>query len=167
MSGEVGPAKRCAACGELSDKWNEPLYGLKIKRRKYDLSSTYDGVTIASERFLSLYQESGFTGLRFRRLPDDPAFHDIYPIREVQVDQGRSLLRLKRWCPVCSRYGCALGPRVEFAPDTVVEDREFARSDLEFADGDEKYPLFLVGRDIPNVLKTSKMKGFSISKKTD
>ena len=39
---------RCIGCGELLRKWNEPLHGLVVKKRKYDISTTYDGVLFSN-----------------------------------------------------------------------------------------------------------------------
>lgn len=66
MSGTARPGvRRCDACGDLLDKWNEPLSGLVLKKRKYDISKTYDDIAVVSERFRAVFEEGGLAGLSF------------------------------------------------------------------------------------------------------
>ena len=69
---------RCKSCGELLNKWGESLTGLKVRRRrKWALSTTYDGIDVASSVFREFYENHNLAGLVFTHLPDDPAFYKI------------------------------------------------------------------------------------------
>jgi hypothetical protein len=112
MSGEVrSEPRRCAVCGALTSKWNEPLSELVIKKRTFDLSITYDGVLIASQRLKSIYDRNDLSGLVFRPLPHDPMFLAVYASRLVEFDFTRRNTRFIAHCSQCGQY-----ESVEMAP---------------------------------------------------
>lgn len=63
MSGRTrAGVRRCESCGEIIGKWETPLAGLVIKKRKYDIAITYDGVIVVSEGFKSQCEASAIIG---------------------------------------------------------------------------------------------------------
>ncbi|HEV7281066.1 MAG TPA: hypothetical protein VGN57_12750 [Pirellulaceae bacterium] len=163
FSGEALPAKRCDACGELLDKWNESLAGLKVRKRRYDASYTYDGLLIVSARFKEVYDASHLRGLRFRGLPDDPAFFDAQATRRVEYDSIRRQTRFIKPCSACRRFESVVGATPVFlAPHVTVAPDEFVHTDVEFASKDEKGPLLLCGETVTAVLKREKLKGICL-----
>lgn len=155
--------QRCEACGELLDKWNEPLVGLVVKNRRYDFSSTYDGIRTVSQRFKSAYESAGLTGLIFRQLPDDPEFFAIRPERAVEYDAERRGTRFIKPCAHCGCYESVVGATPVFLkPNANIKSNEFVRSDLEFASDDEKSPLELCGDAAATALRAARLKGLEI-----
>lgn len=161
MSGRAFPGpKRCPKCGELLAKWTEPLDGLKLAKRKYDLSTTYDGVTVASRKFIELYELHGLAGLAFRQLPNDPTFFAVVAEKAVAFDAARRQTRFEDLCPICKHYRTVVvATPVYLKPGYKIGAKEFVRTDLEFASGDEKSPLLLCGEEAAKVLKGAKLKG--------
>ncbi len=164
MSGESRPGlRRCAACGELLDKWQESLSGLVLKKRQLDISCTYDGVTVVSDRFKAAYESAGLSGLTFRQLPDDPEFFAIRPERVVEYDAGRRGTRFINPCPQCGRYESVVGATpVYLKPGSAIEPLEFVRTDLEFGSEDEKSPLLLCGNSAAGALRAAGLKGLEL-----
>lgn len=164
MSGEPHAGlRRCEACGELLDKWNEPLIGLKIKRRKYDISYTYDCMAVVSQRFKDVVETESLSGLVFRPLPDDPGFYAILAEPVVMFDAERRGTTFKNQCPVCGRYEEVIGATPVYLKEgETVPARGFARTDLEFASGDGKHPLLLCGMEAGRVLKNAGLKGLDL-----
>ncbi|MFM7158957.1 MAG: hypothetical protein ACKO3P_01135 [Planctomycetaceae bacterium] len=155
--------RRCDRCGELISKWNEPLLGVKIKKRKYDLSLTYDGIMIASELFRSMYTSNKLSGLKIRRLPDDPDFFAIHATKAIEFDAGRRQTRFIKPCQSCGRYESVVGATPVFLKTgSEVSEREFVRTDLEFGIGDEKHPLLICGRSAENAIWEAKPKGLDL-----
>src|SRR5262245_38195334 len=101
--------QRCEACGELLAKWDEPLVGLIITKRKYDIAITYDGVIVVSQRFKSCYETNRLFGLIFRQLPDDPAFFAVRASRPVEFDTERRKTQFIKSCHKCGRYESVVG----------------------------------------------------------
>jgi hypothetical protein len=154
---------RCSACGELLSKWREPLAGIAIKKRKYDLSITYDGLTIASELFRSVCETNDLTGLEFRQLPDDTRFFAVHATRAVEFDAVRRKTRFIKPCQQCGRYESVVGATpVYLKAGSTVGEREFVRTDLEFGSNDEKHPLLLCGFVAAEALNEAKLTGLDL-----
>jgi len=156
--------RRCAACGELLDKWNESLTRLRVRgRRKFDISATYDGVLVVSHRFRGACEANALTGLEFTSLPRDPDFSAINSPDVVQFDAERAHTQFINRCSTCGRYKEVIGPDpVSLKPGNTIPDRGFVRTDLEFASGDEKHPLILCGTTTGQILKQSGLKGLEL-----
>ncbi len=158
MSGASRPGvRRCWKCAELLAKWDEPLNGLNIKKRRYDISGTLDGIEVVSQRFKDVYDSSALIGLKFIRLPDDPNFFQIQA--ELVVALAPTGTRFEKQCPVCGIYESVICPSERLKEGQALPDRGFARSDLEFASCDEKHPLLFCGPATGEVLKNANLKG--------
>ncbi len=154
---------RCETCDELLAKWEESLNGLVIKKKSYDVSSTYDGITIVSDAFKEVYERNRFTGLVFQPLPDSPSFYGVQATRTVQYDAGRRGTRFLDQCSSCGRYESIVGATpVYLKPGMVIGDLEFVRTDVEFGSSDGKSPLLLCGKSAGDVLQSESMKGIEL-----
>jgi hypothetical protein len=164
FSGEaVAGAHRCAACGELLNKWEETLSGLVVKKRRYDIASTYDGVDVVSRRFKSTFEKAGLTGLVFRQLPDDPTFFATGATRAVLFDSERRKTRFVGPCAKCGRYESVVGATpVYLSPGSNVNRNECVRTDLEFGSDDEKSPLLICGDIAAEALSSAKLRGLDL-----
>jgi len=156
--------RRCPRCGDLLAKWDEPLNGLCITDRRYDISCTYDGIMIGSHRLKEVIQSHGLTGLRFIALPDDSVFFQIQATDVVAFDAERRGTRFERQCSVCGHFESVVGATpVYLKPGSRIPDRGFVRTDIEFGSGDEKSPLILCGPFAGKVLKDAKLKGLDLA----
>ena len=164
MSGRSRPGiQRCAACGGLLSKWDEPLTGLVINQRQYDLSVTYDGIVVASGIFRRVYDEACLTGLVFRALPADPEFYSIQAVRVVNFDHERRKTRFLKKCSVCGHWESVIGATpVLLKSGSVLGDVEFVRTDLEFGNSDGKHPLVLCGIVAGRALANYGLKGVNL-----
>ncbi len=164
MSGESCPGvRRCEECREILAKWDEPLRALILKKRTYDVSTTYDGVVVASHAFKQVYDGDKLTGLAFRALPDDPDFLSIQAVRTVSFDAERRKTRFLDKCQKCGRYKTVAGATPVFLIEgNSIGALEFVRTDVEFASGDEKHPLILCGVSAGRVLSNYNIKGLDL-----
>ena len=164
MSGAPrGGHRRCKNCGELLAKWEEPLSGLIIKKRTYDISGTCDGVCVVSHKFKAVCRERGLSGLLFCPLPEDPDFFHIQATRIVAFDAERRNTRFLKKCAECGRYASVVGATPVFLkPGAAIGEREFVRSDLEFASADEKSPLILCGLLAGEALRDAGLRGLHL-----
>jgi len=161
--------KRCPVCKELLAKWEEDLtvnhlvVPIQRRKKKYDISSSYDGVEVVSRRFKELYEHSAMTGLRFVDLGDE-AFA-IRATNVVAFDAERRGTSFHKKCEACGRYESVTGATpVYLLPGEIVPHMGFARTDLEFASGDEKGPLLLCGDEVAKILWAAKLKGIVLQK---
>ena len=153
---------RCDTCGELLDKWRESLVGLRIKKRKLDISSTYDGVDVVSKRFIEVCQNADLRGLSFTALPDDPEFFQLTASACVEMDLEKSTIRFIDRCTTCGRWESVVGPLIVLKEGATIPERAFVRSDIEFASGDEKSPLILCDHETGTILREAKLKGLCL-----
>jgi hypothetical protein len=155
--------KRCAKCGELLDKWNEPLINLRIRKRRFDMSTTYDGITIVSRRFIEVYREARLKGLEFKSLPNDDLFSRANASVILKLDAVRAETRFGKRCSKCKLFKEVTGAfPIVFVAGSKLAPRGFARSDLEFGYKDEKCPILVCGVEAAKILKAAKLKGMTI-----
>ncbi len=154
---------RCNACGELLRKWEEPLTGLVVKKRNYDIAVTYDGITVASTRFKLCYESAALTGLAFTQLPNDSDFFAIRPLTSVAFDAERRKTRFIKPCPQCNHFESVVGATsIYLKAGSSIDPRQFVRTDMEFGSNDEKSPLLLCGEVATKALKAAKLKGVDL-----
>jgi hypothetical protein len=135
--------KRCPGCGyHLDPTFVDP--GFRLVRRGFDLSYTYDGCCIASERVKTFCERQGYPGMTFLPLPSTPGFFRLIVDRVVEFDAVRRETRFGSNCPVCGRPESVAGLTPVFLREGTVLNEGFYRTDLEFGTGDERSPCLLV-----------------------
>lgn len=165
LSGAPRPGvRRCPTCGALLTKWNDPLTGLVIKKRRFDISITYDGVVVVSDAFKTAYDLNGLSGLWFVPLPDDSAFFNIQATDIVAFDAERRGTRFIKQCDSCGQFESVAGATPIYLKEgSTIADLGFVRTDLEFGSEDEKHPLLLCGPSAGKALKHAKLKGLDLA----
>ena len=138
--GELDPPV-CPECWLVTEpEWVSPTFSLR--RRRFDLSYTYDGALIASDRFLDV--TSGFAGLRSTPLPSAPGFHLLVATREVEFDSAKRSTAFEGLCPMCGRYTAV-------APNARLDHTlAYSQSAEEFAARDDDAPHHLVRIEFEN-----------------
>lgn len=152
--------RRCATCGYIVDKLACPLDGVVLKKRRFDISCTYDSLEVVSQRFGDWYSENSFHGLRFDQLPDDPRFFRVRAVTAVPIDAKRRKVRFLKLCEKCGKYDSVVGGTPIFLKrGTKLRKRSFYRTDLEFGGRDQKHPIILCGTSVGEALLESNLKG--------
>jgi hypothetical protein len=164
MSGESRSGiRRCDTCGELLNKWDELLDGLVLKKRNFDITSTYDGVVVVSKRFTTAYESSCLSGLSFGQLADDPEFFAVSASRSIEFDAERRKTRFLKPCKTCNHFESVVGATpVCLKTGAMIGVQEFVRTDLEFGSNDEKHPLLLCGAIAADALRKAKLRGLDL-----
>jgi len=151
---------RCNECGEIISKWEISPAGIVVNNHAYDLSVTYDGLIVASEKFMLAYKENNLTGLEFRQLPDDPLFYAIHAIKKVEFDSEKRKTRFVNPCQKCGQYQSVVGATpIYLKGSAIIQEREFVTTDLEFGSGDEKGPLLICGQKAAEIMIAANLKG--------
>jgi hypothetical protein len=146
--------KRCSACSGLVDKWSEDLASVAIPTRpKHDVSYSFDGVLVATERFKEAVEGAGISGCTF--WPIQNGLFAARPITAVQYDAVRRGTRFEGRCQSCGQYRSVVGATPVFlVPGASIPTKGFARTDLEFGSGDEKAPVVMCGDDAGDLRRT-------------
>lgn len=153
---------RCESCGTLLRKWEADLEVVSMRRRiRHDVSTSYDGVLVVSERFLEVYRHERMTGLEIR--PVQGGLFSIIATREVAFDAIARGTRFANRCDCCGEYESVVGatPAILVSPDEI-EPLEFVRTDLEFGSNDAKAPLLICGEAAAAALVAAKLRGLDI-----
>lgn len=80
--------QRCAACHAILAKWHSVPTDQLPRKRNMDISSTYDGVTVVSPRFVEVCAQGSVTGLQFTPLKEG-RFLWAHATRTVHLDAVR------------------------------------------------------------------------------
>jgi hypothetical protein len=152
--------ERCPRCSVLLDKWGADLSSVKLPARiRGDLSQTYDGASVASPRFRATYEAAGLDGLEFRPLSN--GYFWVIANNSVRVDVPATGTEFSDKCLECGRFESVIGATPTFlCAGESVDAMSIARTDLEFASGNEKTPLFVCGAGVAKVLRESGLRGF-------
>jgi hypothetical protein len=154
----------CPTCGRKTDpNFVNPDY--RPKQRSWDISATYDGYDIVSERFRDFCRRHDWQGMTFVPLP---ATKDFFVLRLTSVlafDSKRRGTRFEDPCPACNEFYNVIGVTPAFLRGVTEPIEEgFFRSDLEFGAGPEQSPLILVGIGTAEKLRKQKFRNFHLGK---
>jgi hypothetical protein len=117
----------CETCGLVLDaNWMSPTF--VPPRSQYDLSHTYDGVTIVGERLADLIRT--WPGVTLDPLTAAPNLSRLMATQVVKFDLDRGKPTQAAWCDTCHRYSqVATGKGRWIEPGGVLLDG-LSRTDL-------------------------------------
>ncbi len=155
----------CPVCGLVDDpRWMNPR--LRMRRRRFDVSSTYDGRNIVSERFRALTASA--PGIRFIALPNDPDF--FVPVVDAVVEMNIEARppKLSDQCEACGRWTQIArgGPPMVLMPESSLPEG-FSRSDQIYGSATGhtppqpvlQGPFMLVSEELGARLQAEELKG--------
>jgi hypothetical protein len=156
-----GPAPHdsCESCGLPIDRdWIDPSF--RLNRRDLDMSYTYDGYLIGSEKFM---EATSRRGARFISLRSTPGFYSIRVDITVRFDAVRRKVTTENWCPRCQRYRSVAGALpVYLLPGEVIPRDRLVRTELEFGSGNEQHPIVMAGSDLAKELLAASLTGLTL-----
>ena len=119
----------CPTCGLVIDaEWMNPTF--VPPRTRYEMSHTYDGVTIVGERLTDLIRD--WPGAKLDPLPAAPMFCRLSSTRLVEVNLDHHPPNRTHWCETCGRFTqIATGGNRWLKDGTIVPDG-LVRSDIAY-----------------------------------
>lgn len=103
-AGRPHPAT-CPQCGgKVDSDYVHPKY--RVKKRRRDLTATYDGYLLVSSRLRKVLQDGGAGSEDFVALPADLDFFWLRPRSALEY----SAARRGRPCPACGQFADEVGP---------------------------------------------------------
>jgi hypothetical protein len=141
----------CPDCGYRTDfAYTNPTFTLT--RTKFDLSHTYDGACIVSERFREFCVRHQFESLEFRTLPRAKGLYHFFAHRVVPFDASARKTCFGALCPTCGFHESVTGATPSFLKVSAPLPDGFSRSDLLFGSRNAKSPLIFVGTNTKELL---------------
>lgn len=151
----------CRVCGYKTDLYFvNPSF--RVKRRVYDLSSTYDGYDIASLKFKEACQRLGLSGVEFLSLPSDSEFFVIQPISITPFDSASRKTRFESLCAACGFYKAVAGATPAFL--LSQPEKDFSGTDIIFGSGNSRARLLITTDRVKNILTAEKLTGLFFEK---
>jgi len=134
----------CPNCGlwRLPEIVN-PRFRLLVK--KWDLSYTYDGFVIVSDRFRKVTESMEVDGCEFVTLPYEPKHFVLSVKPELEVDFIRRETVFGPICDICQRPFSVIGATPVCLKDGQAHMDGFFRTNLDFGDGNSASPVLIVG----------------------
>lgn len=149
----------CPVCGMvINHEWIDPNFDLRGANER-DISYTYDGYLIVSDRFLDV---AARYGARYVELPSAPGYYSLLVDEVVRFDSLRRNTRFKNLCTECRRFESVAGATPVFLVDSHPLPDRLLRTDVEFGSGDSKSPLILMGLSLANTLRKASLKGVEL-----
>lgn len=146
---------RCKDCGYRTDyRYNNPAFILK--RKGFDFSSTYDGVTIVSERFKRFCENNHYSNLAFIPILNAPNYFQFYIKGNIIEFTAHTK---ENFCESCKQFENIIGPGINLEKINEPLIDGFYQSDLWFASGNEKSPVIIVAPETYRKMKVEKFKG--------
>lgn len=148
--------ERCGGCIDWEYAPQDLTAGVFLR---FDVSYTYDGRIVLSERVLEILSTFDHSP-KILQIGENPAFFSIMPRRIYEFDAITRGTRFTRYCDLCNRYSEVAGATPAFLnvhddiPGTFI-----ARTDLDFGSGAGRSPLIIIGKDIADSIRNHKLLG--------
>lgn len=160
-NGNPHPAT-CPTCGRKTD----PEFvnaAFKATRRTWDISGTYDGYCLVSQRFRDFCSKQRWPGMSFVPLPSDGEFFVLRLSIVLPFDAERRQARFENLCPECGMHYSIIGATPAYLrgiSEPITEG--FFRTDLEFGSGPQQWPLIVVGIQTAEKLQKEKFREYAL-----
>lgn len=157
MIGDNG-ISRCKTCGYKTDyEYLNPDFKLTIK--KFDISYTYDGACIVSERFKHYCADEKLDGLEFIAIKNAPEHYLLIANNIIAFDPEKANTVFENYCESCHSYESVISGNIALKNITQPIIDGIYRTDLVFASEDEKSPILIVGTRTFEKMNAQEFKG--------
>jgi len=154
----------CPQCGRKTDPdYIDPHF--KLRRKRMDMSATYDDYVIVSERFRDFCIERAIAGIEFVALPSQPKHFRLVVRNVLEVDLEASVgVRQQCYCDRCGEYAGVFGTGGLRFKGVEGPIQGFFRTDLEFAQAHELGPVLIIDCELAAAMKAAKFRGLCLNK---
>ena len=148
---------KCADFSNIYDL-NQVSSSFQFKKKKYNISSTYEGFKIVSEKFKQFCEKEKYRGLEFVVLPKSHGFYwfKINNIVEYDVDARKT--QFINYNKECNGYEEIIGATPACLKNKTPLQDAFFRTDICFGSFAGKSPLEIVGEMTMKKLKAAGFK---------
>ncbi len=136
----------CARYGNIYDhKIINP--GFKVPNRGKNISTTYEGYTIVSEKFKAFCETGGYKGIEFLSLPGSPGFYWFLVNNILVFDFEARGTEFLNFSEKCKGYEEVIGATPVCLREPAILEDKFYRTDLFFGSFEGKSPVYMVGEE--------------------
>lgn len=158
----------CPNCGTCLNYQYAPSMIDIHPSKKYDVSYTHDLRRLFSSRFVEFCRDKLHADDTFQLVKSKSMdlFYMI-PSRVLEFDVERRRTRFDKPCSLCGGYESVTGARPAFLKANKPIGPGFYRSDVAFASGKSKFPLFFVSTEWKELLASQKFRGIEFEEITN
>ena len=158
----------CPSCGMCLDYQYTPSTIDVHPSKNYDVSYTHDLRDLFSSKFAAFCKDELRCDDEFKPIKSESKdLFYMFPERVLEFDAKRRKTRFEKPCEVCGGYEAIVGARPAFLRIDEPIGPGFHRSDIAFASGKSKFPLFFVGVAWKKLLAAQKFRGIKFDEITD
>jgi hypothetical protein len=143
------------------------LYDVNFKigsKKKFDMSVTYDGFTIVSEKFRLFCLDNKYKGLEFQPLKKETGFFWFKINNTIIFDFESRKTKFLNYDDSFVKYASVHGATpVHLKVKNILKDG-FYRTDIFFGHHESKSPVEIVGIETKNKIKMAGLKGIYFEK---
>lgn len=153
----------CPACRDIVDPEYVPQ-NLAARAVNSDMVFTRDGHDVTSQKFRDFCHRIGIPKLDLIKVNETPLLYDLRPRAVITYDVDCGPPRFENKCSQCGRYESVIGPKyscLKGAEFPILEG--IYRTDLEFASGQEKHPIIIVGLATAELIKKERFRGIVLN----
>lgn len=158
----------CPKCGTCLNYHYVPSAIDIHPSKKYDVSYTQDLRDLFSERFVAFCRDALRSDEDFKLVKSaNMDLFYMFPSSVLEFDVDRRKTSFEKPCSVCGGYESVVGARPVFLRSKEPIGPGFHRSDVAFASGKSKFPLFFVGTEWKELLASQKFRGIEFDEIRD
>ncbi|RBP48516.1 hypothetical protein [Arenicella xantha] len=150
----------CSNCGTCNDYGYAPRSLNINKSQMYDISFTDDLRRVFSDRFVAFAKSNLGSDEQFKIIQTaHGSLNYMFPSRIVEFDSIRRKTQFVNKCDLCGGFESIVGAHPTFLLSEKPIGPGFFRTDIAFASGKSKFPLFIVGVEWKKLLEKEKFRG--------
>lgn len=163
MFSDADTIEKCDSCKFRIDflKYNPNYFEKKLVS---DLSATYDGFCVVSQKFRDFCLRKKYENLDFERFSNDKFHFNLKINNVVDFDFERRNTRFEKKCAKCGNYESVIGANPVHLNISKPILSGIYRTDVFFASGNEKHPLIIVGLETKDEMTKERLVGLQFSK---
>ncbi|MBB6521848.1 hypothetical protein [Pseudoteredinibacter isoporae] len=156
----------CPVCGTVLDcSVGAYCHDFEPKIKGFDISYSYEGVLVVSEKFKQVCLELGLGGLSFHSINQKDSLYALSVESVVEFDSITRKTRFVNKCEECGEYESVVGATPVILKEPISESTiEFYRTDLCFGTGRKKHWLIVVNDATKRELEKYNLKGLRFKK---
>lgn len=158
---------KCKACGAGKRQVSE-LYIDKSKMGKKDISMTYGGETVVSERLYNLLCENNINGINFARvhhknnkMNNEPQLYQLLVTNSLFKMSNQTRFLKENYCDYCHKSGLVLRSIPYYQRENLKNAKDFNNTYEYFGCGLLGIPFIIVNQKVYRLFKDNKIKGVS------
>ncbi len=157
------------ACAKYSNIYDLNIVNpnFKVPKRAKNISTTYEGYTIVSEKFKTFCEVEKYEGLEFVTLPSSPEYYWFKVHNILEYDTDARLTRFLNYNEECNGYEEIIGITPVCLKTKFLLEDKFYRTNICAGSFVNKSPMYMVGEKTKEKLKEAGFKEIFFEKILD